>query len=173
MSQEALAERGGLARIDVQRVESGTLKGGSARLQNGLAKALGISPFEVAALLQGRLSPEGALAAMKKAEGSAETGMSVNIAAMSPLDQAILSLRIDGEYTEAELLKAANRARAEGRQEMTARAWKADLVDRIQAWRRIRESFEPHRERLGLDEDLRPMVLPSVPSKKGGGKGVA
>lgn len=60
-SQETLAERAGVARIEVLRAEGGRNRLSSFKMRAGLAKAFGLSVEHFAAYLDGELSYDSAV----------------------------------------------------------------------------------------------------------------
>jgi transcriptional regulator with XRE-family HTH domain len=62
LTQDEMADRAGLDRIEILNVEKGRNKASSARIRDGLAQAIGISVEQVSAGLEGKLSPAAILA---------------------------------------------------------------------------------------------------------------
>lgn len=56
LTQEQLAERAGLERVEVVNVERGRNQATSARVRDGLARGLGLEPVVMEQVLRGELS---------------------------------------------------------------------------------------------------------------------
>lgn len=66
LTQEDVAEAGGLGRVNYLRLESGDLKGGSAAAREGLARGFGLTAEQVVDGLHGKLSVEEAFESARK-----------------------------------------------------------------------------------------------------------
>lgn len=70
VSQQRLAEDGGLDRLVVQAIESGRSKGSGSQAREGLARAFGVSVENLSAYLAGEYGPVGDVAARHFVRGA-------------------------------------------------------------------------------------------------------
>lgn len=70
LTQEAVAQRAGLKRVEIVKVERGFNKGSSARIRRGLERGLGLLPEEVEAIFNGKMTAAEAAKAFRARQRS-------------------------------------------------------------------------------------------------------
>jgi transcriptional regulator with XRE-family HTH domain len=93
MTQEELGQASGLARVEVNRLESGANQGLMVRIQKGLARAVGVTLDEMNAYLEGDLSLDGLFArrCSKEADPLPERAAAVQWATLASYPSAVLA----------------------------------------------------------------------------------